>query len=63
MSTTAIALVAENFVLALGIAAAYLLLRQGGGLQVKTPPVPRQQPQDKPAAGAKAPDKTLKEVA
>jgi hypothetical protein len=45
VSTTAIALVAENFVFALGIAAAYLLLRQGGGLQVKTPPVPKRQPQ------------------
>jgi hypothetical protein len=41
VSTTAIALIAENFVLALGIAAGWHLLRQGGGLQVKTPPVPK----------------------
>lgn len=45
MSTTAIALIAENFVLALAITAGWHLLRQGGGLQVKTPPVPKRQAQ------------------
>lgn len=59
MNTTAIALVAENFVLALAIGAGWHLLRQGGGLQVKTPPVPKRQAQ--PAADtAKAPDKPLR---
>lgn len=52
MSTTAIALVAENTVLLAGIAAGWHLLRQGGGLQVKTPPVPKRQAQ--PAADAPA---------
>lgn len=47
MSTTAIALVAENAVLLATIAAGWHLLRQGGGLQVKTPPVPK-----RPAAPA-----------
>ena len=45
MSPVTVALVAENFVFALGIAAGWHLLRQGGGLQVKTPPVPKRQAQ------------------
>jgi hypothetical protein len=52
VSTTAIALVAENAVLALAIGAGWHLLRQGGGLQVKTPPVPKRRAQ--PAADAAA---------
>ena len=63
MSTATIAIIAENAVLLAAIAARWSLLRQGGGLQEKTPPVPRVPAQDKPDANAKAPDKTLKEVA
>ena len=54
MNTTAIALVAENFVLALVIAAGWHLLRQGGGLQVKTPPVPKRPTQPAPQASSEA---------
>jgi hypothetical protein len=50
MSSTTVALVAENAVLLAAIAAGWHLLRQGGGLQVKTPPVPKRQAQ--PAADA-----------
>ena len=50
MSTMTIAVVAENAVLLAVIGAGWHLLRQGGGLQVKTPPVPKRQAQ--PAAGA-----------
>jgi hypothetical protein len=60
VSTTAIALVAENTVLLAGIAAGWHLLRQGGGLQVKTPPVPKRQAQDKADAAGQAPDKPLR---
>lgn len=45
MSAADIALLAENFVILAFIAAGWHLLRQGGGLQVKTPPVPKRQPQ------------------
>jgi hypothetical protein len=51
VNTTAIALVAENAVLLAAIGAGWHLLRQGGGLQVKTPPVPKRQPQPADAAG------------
>ena len=51
MSPVTVALVAENLVFALGIAAGWHLLRQGGGLQVKTPPVPKRQAQPAAEAG------------
>jgi hypothetical protein len=41
MSAAGLAIIAENAVIALGIAAWWSLLRQGGGLQAKTPSAPR----------------------
>ena len=51
MSNTAIALIAENAVILAIVAAGWHLLRQGGGLQVKTPPVPKRQAQPAAEAG------------
>jgi hypothetical protein len=62
MSNTAIALIAENAVILAIVAAGWHLLRQGGGLQVKTPPVPKRQAQPAADTAAKAPGTTLKEV-
>ena len=50
MNPMAIAFVAENAVAALVIAAAWSLFRQGGGLQVKAPPVPKKEPAPKRTA-------------
>ena len=50
MSAADIALVAENVVLLAAIAAGWHLLRQGGGLQLKTAPAPKRQAQ--PASDA-----------
>ena len=41
MNPAGIALIAENFVLLAVIAAGWHLLRQGGGLQLKTAPAPK----------------------
>jgi hypothetical protein len=48
MSAADIAIIAENVVILAVVGGGWHLLRQGGGLQVKTPPVPKRQPQ--PAA-------------
>ncbi len=55
MNVAAIAIVAENAVILAAIAARWSLLRQGGGLQEKTPPVPKAPPQPKGETQAKAP--------
>lgn len=44
VSTAAIAIIAENVVILAAIGARWSLLRQGGGLQEKTPPVPKKAP-------------------
>ena len=49
MSAADIAIIAENVVILAGIAGAWHLLKQGGGLQVKTPPVPKRQPEPQQA--------------
>jgi hypothetical protein len=51
MGAADLAIVAENVVLLAVIGAGWHLLRQGGGLQVKTPPVPKApaQPQQEAA--------------
>lgn len=60
MSAADVALLAENFVIALAITAGYLLLRQGGGLQVKAPPPPKRQAQEQ--APAVRPVATMRET-
>jgi hypothetical protein len=54
----AIAIIAPDAVFLAAIAAAWNLLRQGGGLQVKTPPVPTPQQVDKAIAARRGADKT-----
>lgn len=46
MSVAVAAIIAENIVLLAGIGAGWHLLRQGGGVQVKAPPVQKQAPQE-----------------
>jgi hypothetical protein len=45
MSVAVAAIIAENIVLLAGIGAGWHLLRQGGGVQVKAPPVQKKTPQ------------------
>ena len=52
MNVAAIAIIAENFAILAGVWAAYRLLRQGGGVQVKPVPVPK-------ATAPSAADKTV----
>lgn len=54
MSGTIVAVIAENIVILAAIGAGTVLLRQGGGLQVTTPPVPK-----KTASGTSAAEKTV----
>jgi hypothetical protein len=56
---TTVALVAENAVLLAVIAAGWHLLRQGGGLQVKTPP-PKKAAQPGDTAAMNPADKPLR---
>ena len=56
MNVAAIGIIAENAVILAAIAARWSLLRQGGGLQEKTPPVPKAPPQPKPDFAANAPE-------
>ena len=49
MNTADIAVIAENIVLLAAVITGYRLLRQGGGLQAKTPPVPKAPPAPKTA--------------
>jgi hypothetical protein len=51
-----VAIIAENAVFALLIAAGWSLLRQGGGLQAKTPPVPKKETAPKVSAQVQAPE-------
>jgi len=59
MSAADIALVAENVVLLAAIAAGWHLLRQGGGLQLKTAPAPKAPAKPQPDTAA-APDADAK---
>jgi len=57
VSAAVVAIITENVVIAFAIGAGWHLLRQGGGLQVKTPPAPKapartQQEADKPLRSA-----------
>ena len=56
MSAAVVAIIAENTVILAAITARWSLLRQGGGLQVKTPPVPKKAPSGQPAAAQQAPE-------
>ena len=55
MNPMAVAFITENAVAALVIAAGWSLLRQGGGLQAKTPPVPKKEPAPKRGAKTETP--------
>lgn len=50
MSVAVAAIIAENIVLLAGIGAGWHLLRQGGGVQVKAPPVQKKAPATEQAA-------------
>jgi hypothetical protein len=62
MSTMTVAVIAENAVFLAVIAAGWSLLRQGGGLQAKTPPPPKAEPQQKRGPKAEAPPAANPEV-
>jgi hypothetical protein len=58
MNPVTVALVAENAVILAVVAAGWSLLRQGGGLQAKTPPVPKKAAGNTPGAA----DKTVPDI-
>jgi len=61
VSAAVAAIIAENVILLAVVGAGWHLLRQGGGLQVKAPPVPKAPAQPRQEAGADGPaEKSLR---
>jgi hypothetical protein len=53
VSAAGLSIIAENAVLLAAVIAGYRLLKQGGGLQVKAPPVTKKAPGAAPDAASK----------